>query len=259
MAVTAFGADPSQCADLYVPLGAGPHPVVVLVHGGFWRAAYDRSLMVPLAVDLVARGYAVWNLEYRRLGRPGGGWPGTFHDVAAGVDCLLNAAGAAALDLASVVAVGHSAGGHLALWLAARPELPAGAPGAGPRVRLRAAVSLAGVVDLRTADADSLGDGATAELLGGGIDVRPDRYAVASPRARLPLGVPQLLVHGDADDVVPMTQSRDYAAAARAAGDDVELLEVAGADHFAVIDPANPAWQLVVAHLEVWRRGGMLG
>lgn len=253
MDLIAYGEHPSQCAELHLPPGDGPHPVVVLVHGGFWRQAYDSSLMVPLAVDLRARGFAVANLEFRRVGQPGGGWPGTFLDVAAGVDRLGRVDVAGSLDLEHVVTVGHSAGGHLALWLAARPGLPAGCPGAEPLVRVTAAVSLAGVADLRTADAESLGRGAAAELLGGGAEAVPDRYALASPRARLPLGVPQLLVHGDADDTVPVTQSENYAAAARAAGDDVELVALSGVDHFAVIDPAHAAWRAVLGRLETWR------
>lgn len=142
-------------------------------------------------------------------------------------------------DVGRVVAVGHSAGGHLALWLAARPRLPAGAPGSGPRVRLRGAVSLAGVCDLVRGAQDGLGDGAVAELLGGGPDQHPDRYAAASPAALLPLGVPQVLVHGGRDAIVPPGQSRGYARVARAAGDRVELVELAEADHFDVVGASH--------------------
>jgi acetyl esterase/lipase len=249
-----YGSAAAQVADLYLPARPGTHPVVVLVHGGFWRAGYGRDLMEPLARDLTARGYAAWNIEYRRLGEPGGGWPGTLADAAAAVDALAAAADQQAgsghvLGLDRVVAVGHSAGGHLALWLAARPGLPATAPGAGPRVPVGAAVSLAGVADLHGANAARLGAGAAAALLGGDPREVPDRYALASPRARLPLGVPQLLLHGDADDRVPVEQSRDHARDAAAAGDAAELVEFPGLGHFELIDPAHPSWAAVLDRL----------
>jgi acetyl esterase/lipase len=238
----AYGTHPEQVANLHLPAPeGGPWPVVVLVHGGFWRQRWDRTTTTPLARDLAAHGFAAWNLEYRRAG-----WPTTLLDVAAGIDAL---AEQDALDPARVAAVGHSAGGQLALWAAARPGLPAGAPGASPRVRLRAAVSLAGVLDLVAGARAKLGDRAGQAFLGGEPADRPERYAVASPVARLPIGVPQLLVHGPADEIVPLAQSRDYAVAARAAGDEVELVEPAGADHFDVVEPTHPAWREVVDRL----------
>ncbi|MEO7556866.1 MAG: alpha/beta hydrolase, partial [Acidimicrobiales bacterium] len=173
-----YGSNPSQVADLYLPPGDGPHPAVVLVHGGFWKATYDRSLMAPLAVDLVGLGFAVWNIEFRRVGEQGGGWPGTFDDVAAAVDAL---AGEQAVDAGRVVTCGHSAGGHLALWAAGRARLPSGSPGADPKVRPRAAVSQAGVADLVAGSAARLGGGAVDALLDGSPSKRPERYAVADP------------------------------------------------------------------------------
>lgn len=241
----AYGADPSAFGELTLPPGDGPVPVVVVVHGGFWRSAYGLDLGRPLAADLARAGVAAWNVEYRRVG-DGGGWPATFADVAAAVDLLAGPGQEAAggrLDLGRVVAVGHSAGGHLAAWLAARPGLPAGTPGAGPRVRLRGVVSQAGVLDLVDCAEQCLGRGAVAELLGGRPDRVPDRYALASPAARVPLGVPVVAVHGDADANVPIRQSERYVAAALAAGDDAELVRLPGVDHFAVIDPADPAWR----------------
>lgn len=238
----AYGPDPEQVANLHLPADdGGPWPTVVLVHGGFWRQRWDRTSTTPLARDLAARGIAAWNLEYRRRG-----WPTTLLDVAAGVDAL---AGQDEVDVDHVVVVGHSAGGQLALWAAARAGLPAGAPGAGPRVRPRAGVSLAGVLDLVAAADESLGDGACRAFLGGGPGEVPERYALASPAARLPLGVPQLLVHGPADEIVPPRQSREYAAAARAAGDEVELVEPTGAGHFEVVEPGDAAWLEVVERL----------
>jgi acetyl esterase/lipase len=238
----AYGPEPDRFGELWRPAGAGPWPVVALLHGGFWRAGRTLELMRPLAADLAGRGFAAWNLEYRRVGQPGGGWPGTCEDVAAGLDHLAGLAGRAPLDLDRLVVAGHSAGGHLALWSAARPGLPPGAPGAAPQVVPWLAVSLAGVCDLHAGAADGIGEDAVAGFLGATPDQAPERYRLASPRSRLPLGVRQLLVHGDVDPRVPVEQSRAYAAAAAAAGDPVELVELAGVDHMAVIDPASPAW-----------------
>lgn len=204
------------------PAGA---PLVVLLHGGFWRAAYDLSLMRPLAESLAADGYAVRNVEYRRVGMPGGGWPGTVEDVGAAVD-------AAVATGVPVVLVGHSAGGHLALWAAAGREVAA-------------TVSLGGVCDMVAGAREGLGAGAVADFLGGTPEAVPERYAAASPRALLPLGRRMLLVHGDADEAVPVRQSRDLAAAATAAGDRIELVDLPGVDHMSLIDPASPGWAAV--------------
>ena len=244
-----YGPTRSHRADLLMPRGDGPFPVVVLVHGGFWRRPYGRALMVGLARDVVAQGWAAWNIEYRRVGQRGGGWPGTLDDVAAAVDALADLPALTGaeqpLDLSRVVSVGHSAGGHLALWLACRPGLPGAAPGADPRVVVAAAVSQAGVADLVAGAEEHLGRDACRELLGGGPGDVPERYAVASPMARLPLGVPLLAVHGDADDRVPISQSERFVAAACAAGDRAELVALPGVDHFAVIDPAHGSWHAV--------------
>jgi len=218
--------------------------------------------MHPLCRDLAGRGWAAWNLEYRRLGPlSGGGWPATFDDVTAGVDHLAELAGAPAatagapvagapLDLSRVVAIGHSAGGHLAAWAAARPGLPGGAPGAAPRVPVTAAVAQAGVVDLRLAWELRLSGGVVGRLLGGAPEQRPERYNLASPAARVPLGVPLLLTHGGRDDIVPPVISERFLAAAREAGDACELHLEPDEDHFGHIDPANPLWTAVVEWLE---------
>ncbi len=248
----AYGTHPDQAGNLHLPVGEGPWPVVVLLHGGFWRWGWDRTLMTPLARDLAARGIAAWNVEYRRVGQEGGGWPGTLADVAAAVDAL---AGIDPVDTSRVVTVGHSAGGHLALWLASRHRLPAGVPGAAPAVRPRAAVSQAGVADLARGAEDELGDGACVELLGGGPGEVPDRYAAASPAALLPLGISVVLVHGGHDEIVPPEQSRAYAEAARTAGDDVALVELADADHFDVIEVEHAAWRVVVERLPALLHG----
>ena len=222
---------------------------MVLIHGGYWRARYDLRLQDRLAGDLASGGWAVWNLEYRRLGWCSrGGWPATFEDVAAGIDSLGRIE--APLDLARVIAIGHSAGGQLALWAAARAGLPGGVPGAEPAVRLAAAVAQAGVVDLREAARLGLSRGAAASLLGGTPVKLPARYDVASPIERLPIGVPQLLVHGDADDAVPIELSRRYAARAAEGGDPCELVELPGCGHFEHLDPTSHAWRVVREWLE---------
>jgi acetyl esterase/lipase len=197
--------------------------------------------MTPLGADLARSGIAAWNVEYRRVGQEGGGWPGTLEDVAAAVDRL---ADVEEVDVARVATCGHSAGGHLALWLAGRHRVAEGMPGARPRIRPVAAVSQAGICDLERAWHDGLGRGAVDELLGP-LEAGPERYAAASPAALSPLGVPQLLVHGDADDIVPLSQSRDYASR----DPDAELIELAGADHFDVMDSGHVAWSATVGRL----------
>lgn len=238
-----YGADPSQYGTLHRPRrgprtqagdgpGPGPDPrgVVVVIHGGFWKPAYDASLGEPLARDLAARGWAAWNIEYRRVGN-GGGTPGTFEDVAAAIDLL------AELDvpLGTVVTLGHSAGGHLAVWAAGRPR---------PRVRVTAAISQAGVLDLRAGAAAGLGDGAVRALLGEALD-----DAAWDPIRQLPLDVPVLCVHTEIDLDVPITQSRDYVERAVAAGAEATLVEVPG-DHDAHLDVHSEAWSRTVEILE---------
>lgn len=235
-----YGPSDSQAGDLYVP-GIPRPPVVCLLHGGFWRLPYGRGELAPIAEDLAARGFAVWNLEYRRIGEPGGGWPGTLQDVAAGVDHLATlVADGADLELGQVTVVGHSAGGQLALWLAAR-DRGLGHASAPSRVRPDAVAGLAAVADLAGADSLDSGRGAVKALLGGTPRQHPERYAAASPIALLPLGVRQLIVHGTADDVLPVELARGYVRAARAAGDGVQLVELPGAGHMDYLDPGSAA------------------
>lgn len=242
-----YGDDPLQFGDLRLPPGAGPHPGIIAIHGGFWRARYDLAHLGHLCHALTAAGFATWSLEYRRVGDAGGGWPGTFLDVAVGAAHLFAIAAEHGIDPGRVVALGHSAGGHLALWLAGLGRVPADSPIRAAPVPLRAAVSLAGVVDLARASALGLSDDAVGGLLGGGPGEHPDRYAAASPAALLPLGLPQLLVHGERDAIVPPALSVGYREAARAAGDAATLLLLPKTDHFDVIDPASAAWPGIAA------------
>ncbi|MCW2635583.1 MAG: alpha/beta hydrolase [Blastococcus sp.] len=245
-----YGPDADTFLELTVPEATGPAPVAIVLHGGFWRAAYGIELARPLAADLAGAGFAAVAVEYRRVGR-GGGWPTTLADVAAAVDCLPSLPEADRLDLTDVTVIGHSAGGHLAAWLAGRGRLPDGAPGAvgaDRRVPVTGAVLQAGVLDLGLADQQRLGNGAVRELLGGGpVDV-PERFAAADPVRLLPTGAALLCVHGAADDVVPVQQSEQYARAAEAAGDAVEVRVLPG-DHMTLIDPASDAWAIVRAWL----------
>jgi acetyl esterase/lipase len=233
-----YGSLSSQVAELFLPRGAGPFPVAIVVHGGYWKSQYDRSLMEGICVDLAAHGIAAWNLEYRRVGG-GGGWPETFLDVAAGVDHLAELD--ADLDLARVVTVGHSAGGQLAFWAAARPGIAADAPGHAPRVEIIGAVSQAGVLDLALGAGLVPSSGPTRALLGDPSQ-NYERYVLASPRERLPLGIPQLVLHGDRDDTVSMRIATSYAAAANQVGDPCELRVLTNTGHFEHIDPRAPAW-----------------
>ncbi|MGH2945876.1 MAG: alpha/beta hydrolase family protein [Solirubrobacteraceae bacterium] len=229
--------------ELFAPAQDGPHPVAVMVHGGFWRRRYGCNLQWGVARDLADRGWLVWNVEYRRIGDDGG-WPATFEDVAAAIDALADEDA----DLERVVAIGHSAGGQLAVWAAARPGLPEDAPGAAPRVRLTGAIAQAGVLDLHKGS--QLSNAAAHELLGGSPDEQPRRYELASPARRLPVGVPLRLVHGARDGDVPLEISLEFAEAARNAGDDCDLVVVDDESHYEHLEPGSRSWKAVVEWLE---------
>ena len=252
MSKLAYGTDELQFGVLYTPEGSGPYPIVLLIHGGFWRAAYKLELMTGLAKSLVRHGIAVWNIEYRCVGDPGGGWPGTLQDLACAADYLPTLAADYNLDLQRAITVGHSAGGHLAFWLAARTRIPPVSPLAGETSPLTflGAISLAGVVDLEHAWKLNLGKGAVTELLGGDLNEVPERYTAASPAALLPLGIPQILFHGTEDDRVPLIVSQEYTRKATEAGDSVVLIELPGADHFVLIDPTSTEWAIILEKIQ---------
>lgn len=241
-----YGQEAYQFGDLRLPAGRGPHPVAVVIHGGYWRPTYGLDYMGHVSAALTAAGFATWNIEYRRLGNRGGGWPGTFLDVAHAADYLRSLVVKHQLDLTRVVTIGHSAGGHLACWLAARQRIPASSPLAVPgALPIRAVVSLAGVVDLRRAWELRLSRGVVKQLLGGTPKKQSERYSVASPYDLLPLGMHQLLFHGSDDRNVPLEISQRYAAAACERGDAAELITFPGAGHFELVDPRSREWPAI--------------
>jgi len=245
-----YGPHRGNVADLWRPdEQKADVPVVVLIHGGFWRAPYTKGLMNRLARSVVEHGWAAWNIEYRRVGPlgGGGGWPATFTDVATAVDHLAKIGG---VDLARVITCGHSAGGHLAFWVAGRGRIPAREEWNSEVVRIRAAVSLAGVVDLKEADRVGLGGDATAKLMGGHWEQYKQRYDLASPAALLPIGVPQVLVHGLSDQVVPPSMSEEYQVLAQHSGDSSRYIPIEGAGHREMIDPDGPGWRATTKELE---------
>lgn len=244
-----YGEGPHRYGELTLPPGPGPFPVAVVLHGGCWTTIADLHYMEGVASWLVGRGWATWNLEFERLAEDGGPdeavWPGLLTDVGAGVDHLRTLATTRPIDLARVVTIGHSSGGHLALWTAGRPRIAHDqlrAPGAIP---VRGVVSLAGIPDLldfHALEERACGD-AVVRLLGGRPDRVPGRLRAASPAEMLPLGVAQLLVTGARDPDVPPEYVDRYAVRARAVGDDATHVTVPGAGHFEVVAPWAPQWE----------------
>ena len=242
-----FGPGAADIADLWLPAGAGPHRVVLMVHGGCWQKSIaDRTLMNYAAEALRAEGMAVWNIEYRGVDEVGGGYPGTFQDVARAADALRDVAGPYHLDLDRVVAFGHSAGGHLALWLAARRRLPATSPlrGADP-LPIRAVLNSGGLADLKASapvtDPDCLA-AIMDKLTGPPSAARPDVFADTSPAELLPLGVRQISVNGDRDRIAPPLLGAGYAARAVVAGDAAEAVVIAATGHVELIAPGTAAF-----------------
>lgn len=246
-ATMVYGRDAIQKVDVWLPKRPGLHPVVLMVHGGCWQTSIaDRKLMNWIANDLRASGVAVWNIDYRGVDRAGGGYPGTFTDVAKAADQLLVEAGRFHLDTAHVIAVGHSAGGHLALWLAGRHRLPAASPLVTSHpLRIARVVSLGGLPDLEATAAspdNGCGTQVVGRLVGVPTPARPDVYADISVPRLLPLGVPQTLVNGREDRVIPYRLATGYAEQARAKGDTVTLHTVPATGHVELIAPETRAW-----------------
>jgi acetyl esterase/lipase len=238
-----YADDALQVVDVWIPKGRGPFPTVLMVHGGCWTTSIaDRHIMDWAAEDLRRRGLAVWNIDYRGVDRPGGGYPGTFRDVGAAADALAKNARRFRLDTRRIVAVGHSAGGHLALWLAGRRRLPTSSPlrGAHP-LRISAVVSLGGLPDLEenAKVANGCGTIVSATLAGG-------NYAQTSVPRLAPLGVAQTLVNGRQDDIIPPRLATDYQRRMRAAGDAVAIRWVPNAGHVDLVAPGTPAWAVAV-------------
>jgi len=246
-ATISYGADPYQKVDVWLPKQAGMHPVVLMVHGGCWQTSIaDRTLMNWIADDLRARGIAVWNIDYRGVDRAGGGYPGTFADAAAAADALAAHADRYRLDMRRIVAVGHSAGGHLALWIAARPKLPASSTLQSPRpVRIAHVISLGGLPDLEATAAspdNGCGPAIVARLTGPKTNKRADVFADTSVPRLLPIGVPQDLVNGEDDRIIPMRLGTDYAAQATRAGDRATLHRIDRTGHVELTAPDSAAW-----------------
>ena len=251
-----YGADPLQVADLWLPASPrkGKIPTVLMVHGGCWTTDIaDRSIMNWIAADLARRGTAVWNIDYRGVDRPGGGYPGTFQDVAAAADALRTHAAANNLDLTRLVAVGHSAGGHLALWLAGRSRLPAASPlrSANP-LPIHHVVSLGELQDLEQDRAETNGCGSEVidQLVGPPTMSSRDVYADTSLPRLAPIGVPHTMVNGNRDRIIPTHFAATYASKMRAKGDRVTVRIVPGQGHVELIAPETPAWAAAVAAIE---------
>jgi acetyl esterase/lipase len=232
-----YGKAPQQFGDIFLPKASGPHQAVIFIHGGFWRNAYSLDHAGHLCAALAGAGAAVWSLEYRRLGDPGGDWAGMSDDIVRGAQQLVPIATRYNLDLKRVIAAGHSAGGQLALWLAAQQA-----------VDLRGVVPLAAISDLRRAYAMQMNGGVLGELLGGSPDRVPQRYAAADPMELLPIPAPQRVVHGTADNIVPFDMSQRFAKTSK----NCKLLPLDGAGHFDLIDPRSKFWPTIQKNILEW-------
>lgn len=254
-----YGDNEHQFADLRMPRGKGPFPVAIVIHGGFWRSGFSLDLMDPISEDLTNHGIATWNIEYRRVGHEGGGWPGTFLDVAKATDHLANVAKDNPIDLNNVVTIGHSAGGHLAFWIAGRHHLKetqllfSRYP-----LSIKGAISLAGVNDLEKMEEVhhipevlyQASNNPVCDLMGGRPKEVPQRYHEASPSHLLPIGVPLVLIHGALDVNVPIGMSYLFRDQAQKAGDNVTMIELSHAEHFKLIDPASEEWPDIISQLQ---------
>ncbi len=246
----AYGQDPLQFGELRLPAGSNPVPLVVFIHGGCWRSQYDLKHVAPAAASLVREGFATWTIEYRRVGDPGGGWPGTFDDISRAVDHVRALAlQFPRIDTARVILMGHSAGGQLALWAASRRqnETTGIFRSSKPPLPLAGVIALAAITDLAEYGGSPGGcNGAVTPLMGGTSATFPDRYHAVSPIDRTPIGARMILIHGDADPIVPVTQSRKFATREREAGGSPEAIIIPGAGHFDLVAPQAEAWAVVL-------------
>ena len=249
----AYGAGPLQFGELRLPAGEGAVPLVVLIHGGCWRAQYDLKHIAPAAAAITSTGFATWTIEYSRIGDPNGGWPGTFDDVSHAIDHVRAIARQfPRIDTTRVVLVGHSAGGQLALWAASRRqnELTGLFRSSIAPLHLAGVLSLAGITDLAAYGAQPGGCNAAVRLLMGGTATEvAGRYHSVSPVDRVPIGTPIRLVHGEADPIVPAAQSKDFLARAKTGGDIVQMDLVPGAGHFDLLSPKSEAWPVVMRNI----------
>ncbi len=241
---TSYGEDPSQFAELRYPTGKGPFPLLFVVHGGFWQSRYDLSHIGHLCAALTSKGMITCSIEYRRIGNLGGGWPGTFQDISLATRNIVQTTSSdLRFDHARTAILGHSAGGHLALWLAGSHQISKSSPlHMDQRQAITKAISLAGVSDLRLAWTQKLGHGIVKRLMGGTPDEYPDQYNAGSPIELLPTGASQALVHGADDDTVPLSQSEAYVDKAEKLGDWPTLVKLDGVGHYELIDPESEAW-----------------
>lgn len=249
----AYGAAPSQFAELFQPAGQGPFPVAVIIHGGCWTKHFGGiTQMRNMAGDLAARGIAVWNVEYRRYDEDGGGYPGMYHDVATAMDRLRTLAPEHKLDLSRIVLVGHSAGGHLAQWAGSRAKLPRSSPlyVADP-LPVPVVISLGGLADLRNEQAliKTSCDRDMAQLAGVASATRPDIFSDTSPAEMLPAGVRTVLIHGEFDNISPLRVGQDYARRAQAAGDAAEVLMLPGGSHYDEVAATSRSWPIVLEEI----------
>jgi len=237
--IISYGEDKLQFGELRLPSGQGPYPVIVLVHGGCWLAAYDIAHIRKLAAAFTAAGFATWTMEYRRVGDPGGGWPGTFDDVAAGADHVVLLAEQFKLDLDRVIVAGHSAGGHFAIWLSNRPAQWSG------ELKPAAVLALAPAADLAYLHRQGVCGDVVDKLMGGSPEQVPRRYQSGSGTARLPLSVPQYIVIGEHDrNWAPV--GRRYIESARQHGNDPHVINAGESGHFEMIDPDSTTWPMVL-------------
>lgn len=242
----AYGDEPLQLVDLRLPEGSGPHPVMVLIHGGCWLSEYDITYIGKLADALAQNGIATWTVEYRRVGDTGGGWPGTFQDIAHAADHLLSVASVYSLDTTRVIASGHSAGGHLALWLAAREQFENNALfSSAEQIQLKGVLGLAPAPDLAMLHKKGVCDNVIDKLMGGSPEEFPDRYAIGSVTELVPVGLPQVVLIGSYDHSWREVGHRYYQRAL-AAKDKVRLIDAPESGHFEMIDPDSSTWPLVL-------------